>query len=207
MARHLSSVCKQCRAEGMKLYLKGDRCYNGKCSFDKRPVGPGMHAQSRRKQSEYGLQLREKQKAKRIYGVFEAQFKRYFELAEKMKGITGENLLQLLERRLDNVIYRIGFADSRAQARQLVRHGHIAVNGHKVNIPSYSVKPGDVISVRESSRQLEIFKALSEKAPRAIPAWLQVDPENYSATVISMPTREDIDIPIEEHLIVELYSR
>jgi small subunit ribosomal protein S4 len=190
----------------MKLYLKGERCYN-KCSFDKRPVAPGMHSQSRRKQSEYGLQLREKQKAKRVYGVLEDQFRRYFEMAERMKGITGENLLQLLERRLDNTVYRIGFADSRAQARQLVRHGHIKVNGRKVNIPSYSVKPGDVIEVKESSRQLEVFKALQDKTPRTIPAWLQADMENYTANVVAMPAREDIDIPIEEHLIVELYSK
>jgi len=190
----------------MKLYLKGERCYN-KCAFDKRPVPPGVHAQSRRKQSEYGLQLREKQKAKRIYGVLEDQFRRYFEMAERMRGITGENLLQLLERRLDNVVYRIGFADSRAQARQLVRHGHIAVNGRKVDIPSYSVRPGDVISVKEKSRQLDVFKALQEKAPRTVPTWLQVDIENYTANVVSMPSREDIDIPIEEHLIVELYSK
>lgn len=206
MARYVDSVCKQCRAEGLKLYLKGERCYN-KCSFDKRPVVPGMHGQSRRKQSEYGLQLREKQKAKRVYGVLENQLKRYFEMAEGMKGITGENLLQLLERRLDNAVYRTGFADSRAQARQLVRHGHITVNGRKVTIPSYSVKPGDVIAVKESSRQLEIFKALQDKAPRTIPPWLQVDIENYTANIVSMPTREDIDIPIEEHLIVELYSK
>lgn len=206
MARYIDSVCKQCRAEGMKLYLKGERCYN-KCSFDKRPVAPGMHSQSRRKQSEYGLQLREKQKAKRVYGVLEDQFRRYFEMAERMKGITGENLLQLLERRLDNTVYRIGFADSRAQARQLVRHGHIMVNGRKVNIPSYSVKPGDVIAVKESSRQLEVFKALQDKTPRTIPAWLQVDMENYTANIVAMPAREDIDIPIEEHLIVELYSK
>ncbi|MDI3508200.1 MAG: small subunit ribosomal protein [Clostridiales bacterium] len=206
MARYIDSVCKQCRAEGMKLYLKGERCYN-KCSFDKRPVAPGMHSQSRRKQSEYGLQLREKQKAKRVYGVLEDQFRRYFEMAERMKGITGENLLQLLERRLDNTVYRIGFADSRAQARQLVRHGHITVNGRKVNIPSYSVKPGDVIEVKESSRQLEVFKALQDKTPRTIPAWLQADMENYTANVVAMPAREDIDIPIEEHLIVELYSK
>lgn len=206
MARYIDSVCKQCRAEGMKLYLKGERCYN-KCSFDKRPVAPGMHSQSRRKQSEYGLQLREKQKAKRVYGVLEDQFRRYFEMAERMKGITGENLLQLLERRLDNTVYRIGFADSRAQARQLVRHGHIKVNGRKVNIPSYSVKPGDVIEVKESSRQLEVFKALQDKTPRTIPAWLQADMENYTANVVAMPAREDIDIPIEEHLIVELYSK
>ncbi|AEE97300.1 30S ribosomal protein S4 [Mahella australiensis] len=206
MARYIDSVCKQCRAEGMKLYLKGERCYN-KCSFDKRPVAPGVHSQSRRKQSEYGLQLREKQKAKRVYGVLEDQFRRYFEMAERMKGITGENLLQLLERRLDNTVYRIGFADSRAQARQLVRHGHITVNGRKVNIPSYSVKPGDIIAVKGSSRQLEIFKALQDKTPRTIPAWLQVDMENYTANVVAMPAREDIDIPIEEHLIVELYSK
>jgi len=206
MARYVDSVCKLCRAEGMKLYLKGERCYN-KCAFDKRPVPPGVHAQSRRKQSEYGLQLREKQKAKRIYGVLEDQFRRYFEMAERMRGITGENLLQLLERRLDNVVYRIGFADSRAQARQLVRHGHIAVNGRKVDIPSYSVRPGDVISVKEKSRQLDVFKALQEKAPRTVPTWLQVDIENYTANVVSMPSREDIDIPIEEHLIVELYSK
>jgi len=191
----------------MKLYLKGDRCYSDKCAIARRPTAPGQHGQGKRKASEYGIQLREKQKARRIYGVLEKQFSRYFEMAERMKGITGENLLQLLERRLDNVVYRLGFASSRAQARQLVRHGHITVNGKRVNIPSYLTNVGEVIGVKEKSTALEHFKAVKENAGKAIVPWLQVDYDKLEGTVVALPRREDIDVPIQEHLIVELYSR
>jgi small subunit ribosomal protein S4 len=208
MARNLEPSCRQCRREGLKLYLKGDRCYSDKCSFNRRPVAPGQHGTSRRKLSEYGLQLREKQKVRRIYGILEKQFKNYFEMADKMKGITGENLLQLLERRLDNVVYRLGFASSRAQARQLVRHGHITVNGRKVNIPSYITNVGEVIGVRErSASEVEHFKALKEGTGRTVVPWLSVDYEKLEGTITALPSREDIDIEIQEHLIVELYSR
>ncbi|NLN42365.1 MAG: 30S ribosomal protein S4 [Clostridiales bacterium] len=208
MAKYTGSVCRLCRREGTKLYLKGDRCYSDKCAFNRRPTAPGQHGQRRRKPSEYGLQLREKQKARRIYGVLEKQFERYYEQAERMKGITGENLLQLLERRLDNVVYRLGFASSRAQARQFVLHGHISVNGSRVNIPSYLVDEGDVIAVREkSASNMEHFKALREGTDRVVVPWLQVDYEKLEGTVSALPTREDIDVPIQEHLIVELYSR
>jgi small subunit ribosomal protein S4 len=208
MARNLEPSCRQCRREGLKLYLKGDRCYSDKCSFNRRPVAPGQHGTSRRKLSEYGIQLREKQKVRRIYGILEKQFKNYFEMADKMKGITGENLLQLLERRLDNVVYRLGFASSRAQARQLVRHGHITVNGRKVNIPSYITNVGEVIGVRErSASEVEHFKALKEGTSRTVVPWLSVDYEKLEGTITALPSREDIDIEIQEHLIVELYSR
>ncbi|NLU35880.1 MAG: 30S ribosomal protein S4 [Clostridiales bacterium] len=208
MARNLEPSCRQCRREGLKLYLKGDRCYSDKCSFNRRPVAPGQHGTSRRKLSEYGIQLREKQKVRRIYGILEKQFKNYFEMADKMKGITGENLLQLLERRLDNVVYRLGFASSRAQARQLVRHGHITVNGRKVNIPSYITNVGEVIGVRErSASEVEHFKALKEGTGRTVVPWLSVDYEKLEGTITALPSREDIDIEIQEHLIVELYSR
>jgi len=192
----------------MKLYLKGDRCYSDKCAFNRRPAAPGQHGANRRKLSEYGIQLREKQKVRRIYGVLENQFKRYFEMADRMKGITGENLLQLLERRLDNVVYRLGFASSRAQARQLVRHGHITVNGKKVNIPSYITNIGEVIGVKErSANEIEHFKALKEGTGRTIVPWLSVDYEKLEGTVTALPSREDIDYEVQEHLIVELYSR
>ena len=208
MARNLEPSCRQCRREGLKLYLKGDRCYSDKCSFNRRPVAPGQHGTSRRKLSEYGIQLREKQKVRRIYGILEKQFKNYFEMADKMKGITGENLLQLLERRLDNVVYRLVFASSRAQARQLVRHGHITVNGRKVNIPSYITNVGEVIGVRErSASEVEHFKALKEGTGRTVVPWLSVDYEKLEGTITALPSREDIDIEIQEHLIVELYSR
>lgn len=208
MARNLEPSCRQCRREGLKLYLKGDRCYSDKCSFNRRPVAPGQHGTSRRKLSEYGIQLREKQKVRRIYGILEKQFKNYFEMADKMKGITGENLLQLLERRLDNVVYRLGFASSRAQARQLVRHGHITVNGRKVNIPSYITNVGEVIGVRErSASEVEHFKALKEGTGRTVVPWLSVDYEKLEGNITALPSREDIDIEIQEHLIVELYSR
>ena len=208
MARYTGSVCRLCRREGCKLFLKGEKCYGSKCAIDQRPTPPGEHGQARqRKQSEYGMQLREKQKAKRAYGVLENQFHHYFEEAERQKGIAGENLLIMLERRLDNVVYRLGFGTSRAQARQIVRHGHIRVNGKKVDIPSYLVKAGDVISVREKSAESEHFKALREGTGRVVPQWLTIDAQNLKATVAAMPKREDIDLTIQENLIVELYSR
>lgn len=208
MARNLEPQCRQCRREGMKLYLKGDRCYSDKCAMVRKPVAPGQHGNSRRKLSEYGIQLREKQKVRRIYGILERQFERYFERAEKMKGITGENLLQLLERRLDNVVYRLGFANSRKQARQLVLHGHITVNGKKVNIPSYITNVGETIAVRaKSASGIDHFKALREGTGRTVVPWLQVDYEKLEGSVAALPAREDLDLEIQEHLIVELYSR
>ena len=208
MARYTGSVCRLCRREGCKLFLKGEKCYGSKCAIDQRPTPPGEHGQARqRKQSEYGMQLREKQKAKRAYGVLENQFHHYFEEAERQKGIAGENLLIMLERRLDNVVYRLGFGTSRAQARQIVRHGHIRVNGKKVDIPSYLVKAGDVISIREKSAESDHFKALREGTGRVVPQWLTIDAQNLKATVAAMPKREDIDLTIQENLIVELYSR
>ncbi|HML46666.1 MAG TPA: 30S ribosomal protein S4 [Clostridia bacterium] len=208
MARYTGSVCRQCRREGQKLFLKGDKCYSQKCTFTQRPTPPGQHGQARqRKMSEYGVQLREKQKARRAYGVLETQFERYFDKASNMKGVTGENLLQLLERRLDNVIYRLGLGSSRAQARQFVRHGHILVDGAKVDIPSYMVAPGQVITLRARSREQAHFKALREGTGRIIPKWLTLDAENLTATVAALPAREDIDLTIQEQLIVEYYSR
>ncbi|MBS7262924.1 MAG: 30S ribosomal protein S4 [Eubacteriales bacterium] len=207
MARYTGSVCRQCRREGMKLFLKGDRCHSGKCAMERYPAAPGMHGTGRRKPSGYQVQLREKQKVKRIYGVLETQFRIYFEKAANMKGATGENMLQLLERRLDNVVYRLGFADSRAQARQLVNHGHFAVNGKKVDIPSYCVDAGDVITVRENSTDIEMFKKLREGTTRLIPAWLELDAANLSGKVVELPKRSDIDMSIDELLIVELYSK
>ncbi len=208
MARYTGAVCRLCRREGMKLYLKGDRCYTDKCSVARRPAAPGQHGTSRKKLSEYGLQLREKQKARRIYGVMEKQFAKYFDMAEKMKGITGENLLQLLERRLDNIIFRLGFASSRAQARQFVRHGHVTVDGKKVNIPSYLVDVGQVIAVKEkSASNVAYFKELKEGTGRTVVPWLEVDYEKLEGKVVALPSREDIDIEIKDHLIVELYSR
>ena len=208
MARYTGSVCRLCRREGCKLFLKGDKCYGPKCAVGNRPTPPGEQGQARqRKQSEYGLQLREKQKAKRIYGVLETQFHRYFEAADRQKGITGDNLLITLERRLDNVIYRLGFGASRAQARQIIRHGHIRVNGKKVDIPSYLVSVNDEITIRERSAEQNHFKALREGTGRVIPKWLVVDAENLKATVAAMPQREDIDLDIQENLIVELYSK
>lgn len=206
MARYTQPVCRRCRREGMKLFLKGDKCYTDKCPVSRRMYAPGQHGQNRKKLSNYGIQLREKQKVKSIYGVLEAQFRRYFEEAERRKGITGENLLQMLERRLDNVVYRLGFAASRAQARQIVKHGHILVNGKKVDIPSYEVKVGDVVSVKEKSRQMQVIKDNLE-ANRNVPDWLQLNKDNFEGTVVALPKREHIDIPIEEHYIVELYSK
>ena len=208
MARYNGSVCRQCRREGTKLFLKGDRCYSPKCSVGLRPTPPGEHGQARqKKQSEYGMQLREKQKARRVYGVLEAQFHRYFEKAEAKRGITGENLLVTLERRLDNVVYRLGFGLSRPHARQLVRHGHILVNGKKVNIPSYEVDVNDVVSVREKSAEAERFKSLREGTGRVIPKWIVLDAPNRKASIVALPQREDVDTTIQEHMIVELYSR
>jgi small subunit ribosomal protein S4 len=208
MARYTGSVCRLCRREGCKLFLKGDKCYGPKCTVGKRPTPPGEHGQARqRKMSEYGLQLREKQKAKRIYGVLENQFHRYFEAAERQQGITGDNLMILLERRLDNVIYRLGFGSSRAQARQLVLHGHILVNGKKVNIPSYLVDVNDEITISAKSAESEHFKALREGTGRVVPQWMTIDAANLKANITAMPKREDIDLSIQENLIVEHYSR
>ena len=210
MARYLGSVCKLCRREGEKLFLKADRCLSDKCSFNRRSYAPGQHGQgqARRKLSEYGLQLREKQKLRRIYGLLEAQFHRYFEMAERKKGITGENLLQLLETRLDNVVYRLRLAGSRREARQLVRHGFFRVNDRKVNIPSYQVKPGDVITLKENATNSVLIKGILEaNNGQNIPEWLELDTNSWTARVISIPSREQIDVPVQEHLIVELYSR
>lgn len=211
MARYSDAVCKQCRREGEKLFLKGERCLSPKCALERRPYPPGPHgrqAQFRRKVSDYGLQLRAKQKAKRVYGVMERQFRRYFREAERRRGLTGTNLLVLLETRLDNVVYRLGFAFSRPQARQLVRHGHFEVNGRKVNIPSYLVQPGDIVAVRQNSRKQVGFKEIAlDLEHRAVPDWLSRDEEMMSGRVLSLPTREDIDITINEQLIVEYYSR
>lgn len=208
MARYRDAVCRLCRRERMKLYLKGERCYTDKCSVVRRAYPPGEHGQARQKFSEYGQQLREKQKAKRIYGVLERQFRRYFREADRRKGITGENLLQLLESRLDNVVYRMGFGRSRAEAHQLVNHGHFEVNGRKVDIPSYLTKPGDIIAVREKSRNLAVFKEIREASEgQATVDWLESDLEQLRGRVIRLPQRDEIDVPVEEQLIVELYSR
>ena len=207
MARYTGAVCRLCRREGQKLFLKGDRCYSSKCSLDRRAYAPGQHGQSRKKASEYGLQLRMKQKARRYYGVLEGQFHHYFEIAERKTGVTGENLLRLLESRLDNVVYRCGWASSRAEARQLFVHNHFTVNGKKVNVPSYLVKAGDVIAVSEKSRSSEKIKAVVEAcASRPKPEWISVA-DNMEAKIVNLPTREQIDVPIEEHLIVEFYSK
>ena len=209
MARYTDSVCRQCRREGIKLFLKGDRCYSAKCAITKRHTPPGQHGQSRaKKPSEYGLQLREKQKCRRAYGVLESQFRKYYDMAANMRGVTGDNMLSLLERRLDNVAFRLGFGNSRAMARQLVTHGHILVDGKKVDIPSYLVKPGQVISVRSKSRDMQHLKELREQGSKnTIPKWLELDAENLSGKVMALPQRDDIDLTIEEHLIVEYYSR
>ncbi len=208
MARYTDSVCKLCRREGQKLFLKGERCYSDKCSVGRRSYAPGQHGQDRKKVSEYGIQLRAKQKARRYYGVLERQFRHYFEIAESKPGITGENLLRLLELRLDNVVYRLGFASSHAQSRQLVRHGHFTINGKKANIPSMRVKVGDVVAVKEGSRTNEFIKSIVEaNASRPVPKWLEINREALSGTVAVLPNREDIDLSVEEHLIVELYSK
>jgi small subunit ribosomal protein S4 len=208
LARYTDSVCRQCRREGLKLFLKGERCYTDKCAIERRNYPPGDHGQGRHKFSEYALQLREKQKVKRMYGVLEAQFRRYFQMAERSRGVTGEILLQLLERRLDNLVYRMGFATSRAEGRQMVRHGHVMVNGRKLNIPSALLKIGDVVSVRERSRKMtRIQGALAQAEHRGAPEWVEVDRDAFSARVKMLPQREELTMPINENLIVELYSK
>ncbi|MDI6631340.1 MAG: 30S ribosomal protein S4 [Thermoanaerobacteraceae bacterium] len=208
MARYTEARCRLCRREGVKLYLKGDRCYSNRCAIERRNFPPGQHGRARRKFTEYAVQLREKQKVRRIYGVLEAQFRNYFEKAERQRGITGENLLRLLERRLDNVVYRLGLAASRTEARQLVRHGHFKVNGRKVTIPSYLVRVGDRVSVAEGSRESLRVKELIERAAQTTPpAWLSYDAEAATGEVVAYPTRDQIDVPVKEQLIVELYSR
>jgi small subunit ribosomal protein S4 len=208
MAKYTGPVCRLCRREGTKLYLKGDRCYTAKCAFERRAYAPGQHGKGRIKVSDYGLQLRAKQKARRIYGVLEKQFRAYYEEAAKVRGVTGEVLIQILESRLDNMVFRAGFAASRSQARQLVRHGHFTVNGTKVNIPSYRMKAEDVIAVREKSRSSVIMKDIAEALQdRTIPEWLDVDKAQLTCKVVRLPERAEINIPVEEHLIVERYSR
>ena len=210
MAKYTGPACRLCRREGTKLFLKGDRCFSDKCSVSRRAQAPGQHGvgTGRKRVKEYGLQLREKQKAKRYYGILEKQFKNYFVKADKKEGQTGENLLTMIERRLDNVVYRMGMADSRREARQLVRHGHFRVNGRMVDIPSYITKKGDVITLREQSRKSPKIKMLVENiSARSVPAWISMDKENIQATITALPVRTDIDFPIEEHLIVELYSK
>lgn len=208
MARYKESVCRLCRREGLKLFLKGDRCYGDKCAFERRGYAPGDHGQLRRKHSDYGVQLREKQKLKRMYGLLERQFRSYFEKADKQKGITGTNLLVFLERRLDNMVFRIGFANSRNEARQLVRHNHFLVDGKPINIPSYLVKVGSEIRVREKSRKVErIVEAMEIVARRGIPQWLELDKDNFRGMVKTLPSREELVMPVQEQLVVELYSK
>lgn len=208
MARYTGAVCRMCRREGCKLFLKGERCYSDKCSITRRAYAPGQHGQSRKKVSEYGMQLREKQKARRFYGVLESQFEGYFNAAERKPGTTGQNLLRILESRLDNVVYRLGLASSRAEARQLVVHGHFTVNGKRVNIPSYQLKEGQVVALAQKSRQSEKFKAIVESCgARPVPAWLDINKETLEAKVLRMPNREDIDLDVQELLIVEYYSK
>lgn len=208
MARYRESVCKLCRREGIKLFLKGDRCYSDKCAFERRDYAPGEHGHRRQKYTDYGVQLREKQKLKRIYGLLERQFRGYFARADRMRGITGTNLLLLLERRLDNMVFRLGFASSRNEARQLVMHSHFTVNGKKVNIPSYLVEVGDVIEVREKSREMaRIKEAMETVVRRGIPSWLELDKEHFRGVIKALPAREDLTMPVQEHLVVELYSK
>ncbi|HCO18105.1 30S ribosomal protein S4 [Gudongella oleilytica] len=207
MARYTGPVCRLCRREGTKLFLKGDRCYTDRCALNKRNFAPGQHGTSRKKVTEYGMQLREKQKVRRFYGISESQMAKYFDMADKMKGITGENLFKILESRLDNVVYRMGFASSRAEARQLVTHGHFLLNGNKVNIPSLLTIAGDVVEVKEKSRGSEKFKALVENHNGNTVPWINVDLEKMRGTIVAESTRADIDLPVEEHLIVELYSK
>ncbi len=208
MGRYIGPVCRLCRREGSQLFLKGERCFKDKCAIKRRNYAPGQHGRRRIKLQGYGIQLREKQKVKRIYGVLERQFRLYFKRAAAKKGVTGEILLSFLERRLDNVVYRLGFASSRAQARQLVNHGHFLVNGHKVDIPSYQVRQGDVIELREKSRKNAIIQGNLDTAQgRGIPRWLELDAQNFKGTVVDLPKREDITMPIQENLIVELYSK
>jgi small subunit ribosomal protein S4 len=208
VARYTGAVCRLCRREGLKLFLKGERCYTDKCAIERRNYPPGEHGQARPKFSEYSIQLREKQKLRRMYGILEGQFRRYFEMADRAKGVTGETLLQLLERRLDNIVYRVGFATSRSEARQLVRHGHFEVNGKKVNIPSYLVRAGDVVAVREGSRKVARIQESIELAQRrGVPDWLEVTPEAFAGKVKTLPQRSDLTMPINEKLVVELYSK
>lgn len=208
MARYTDAVCKLCRREGQKLFLKGQRCYTDKCAVTRRAYAPGQHGQGRKKTSEYGVQLRAKQMTRRYYGVLEGQFRHYYEMATKMQGKAGDNLLSLLETRLDNVVYRCGWASSRAEARQLVVHGHFTVNGRKVNIPSFLTRPGQVVAMKDGSRSLDKMKAIVEaNAGRPIPKWLELNRETLEAKIVAVPNREDIDLPIEETLIVELYSK
>ena len=208
MARYTGAVCRLCRREGLKLFLKGERCYTDKCAIERRNYPPGQHGQARPKFSEYSIQLREKQKLRRIYGILEGQFRRYFQMADRAKGVTGETLLQLLERRMDNMVYRMGFATSRSEARQLVRHGHFSVNGRKVNVPSFLVKVGDVVAVTERSRKVvRIQEALDLAQRRGVPDWLEVSSEAFSGRVKSIPVRADLTMPINEKLVVELYSK
>jgi small subunit ribosomal protein S4 len=208
LARYRESVCRLCRREGLKLFLKGDRCYSEKCAFERRGFAPGDHGQLRKKFSDYGVQLREKQKLKRMYGLLEKQFRGYFGRADRQKGITGTNLLLFLERRLDNMVFRMGFANSRTEARQLVRHNHFLVGEKKVNIPSYLVKPGDEIRVREGSRKVErIIEAMETVARRGVPQWLEVDKTNFMGVVKMLPAREELTMPVKEQLVVELYSK
>jgi small subunit ribosomal protein S4 len=209
LARYTGASCRQCRRENLKLFLKGDRCFSDKCGYERRAYAPGQHGQSRfRKVSDYAIQLREKQKVKRLYGMLEGQFRRYFEIADRSKGVTGENLLMLLERRLDSTLYRLGIASSRAHGRQLVRHNHVQVNGKKVNIPSYIVSVGDTIAVREKSwKNGGIIESLEAVARRGVPSWLELDKDKFQGTVKGMPERQEITLPIQEQLIVELYSK
>jgi small subunit ribosomal protein S4 len=208
MARYTGPVCRLCRRQGLKLFLKGERCFGPKCAVERRPFPPGQHGQRRRKFSEYALQLREKQKARNIYGVLERQFRRHFEDAERLPGMTGHNLLRILESRLDNVVYRLGFADSRAQSRQIVRHGHFTLNGRRTDIPSARVKAGDVIAVHQSSRAGEYFQMVRDTMTRKnVPGWLSVDPANLAGRVLALPNREDIETQVNEALVVEYYSR
>ena len=208
MARYTGAVCKLCRREGKKLFLKGDRCYTGKCAFERRSYAHGQHGQNRSKNSEYGLQLRAKQQARRYYGIQEGQFHKYFLMAERKAGVTGENLLRICESRLDNVVYTLGWASSRAEARQLVTHGHFEVNGKKVDIPSYLLKAGDTVSIKSKSKDSAKFKTVLEaNASRPVPSWLDLNAEALSAKVVALPEREQIEVPVEEHLIVEFYSK
>ncbi|MDD4686011.1 MAG: 30S ribosomal protein S4 [Clostridia bacterium] len=206
MARLLDAKCRQCRREGCKLFLKGERCTSKKCSVERKPMVPGQHGEGRKKVTQYGTQLREKQKVKRAYGILEKQFKIYYDQAEKMKGIVGENMLSLIERRLDNVVYRMGIGSSRAESRQIVNHGHITVNGKRVDIPSFSVKVGDVIAIKENKKNLEMFKSL-RGMKIVMPKWLEFNSDTLTGKIVALPERDDIDMNIREHLIIELYSR
>lgn len=208
MARYRDALCRLCRRESDKLYLKGDRCYTDKCAIERRKYAPGQHGQRRKKLSDYAMQLREKQKAKETYGLLEKQFKLYFHMAEKKKGVTGSILLQYLERRIDNVVYRLGFASNRRQARQLVLHGHFTVNQRRVNIPSYLVRPGDILGLREKSRKLSLIEEnVSKIEHRGLPSWLEVDAAQLTGKILHYPAREEIEIPVQEQLIIELYSK